>query len=127
MNYMNKDTLKKYKIEAEKIKSEIKELNVKTQKAIADIQSSESLNANQVTSLIQSSFNYLMQEMNYLNSRMDNLSSALWNHTDPSTHLPPCPGAGGMTSAIKGLGWDKDYQVAKRTVYASKDYIVDEE
>jgi len=43
-----------------------------------------------------------------------------WAGQHTSTHLPPIIGAEKMDNALKKLGLDGDYQVQKKTIYASK-------
>lgn len=48
----------------------------------------------------------------------------LTKHNDPSKHLPIIPSAEHMIRAVKALGLDKQYDVKKKTIYASKGEIV---
>lgn len=58
-----------------------------------------------------------------VHQRMDRMQSSMWAYQDGHAdgHLPKCPSTEHMTAAIKGLGWDKNYEVKKKQVFASKD------
>lgn len=49
------------------------------------------------------------------------VEDALYNHANSSTHIPPIQGAGKMQKALKALGIEDDYDIQKRTIFASKD------
>jgi len=39
-------------------------------------------------------------------------------------HLPVCPSTEHMATAIAALGWDKNYEVQKKQLFAAKDLFV---
>jgi len=74
-------------------------------------------------SQIQSCMNAIYSVANNLHSRMDRMQASIWNYQDShaSGHLPKCPSPEHMEAALKSLGWNKNFEVQKKTVYASKD------
>jgi len=52
------------------------------------------------------------------------IAQRLTKHTDASKHLPEIPSAEHMARAVKALGLDKQYDVKKKTIYASKGEII---
>jgi hypothetical protein len=63
----------------------------------------------------------LYSSLDYVNQRVDRVFNALWQFRDEHTngHLPSVKGAEQMQRAVDALGLDKEYDVQKRTVYAS--------
>ena len=43
---------------------------------------------------------------------------------NPGTHIPPMNGPSQMTKALQALGMSDDFEVKKRTIYASKGNVV---
>ena len=72
-------------------------------------------------SQIQSCMAAIYSVANNLHTRMDRMQSSMWAYQDSheAGHLPKCPSVEHMNAAIKSLGWDKNYEVKKKTVYAS--------
>lgn len=76
------------------------------------------------------SLNYQVSEMNrrfqYVWENINELRGLLYEHASDG-HLPPIEGAAAMSKALKALGLDGDYEVAKQVVYASTGEIQSEQ
>ena len=75
-----------------------------------------------IYSIVNNAVSYLYDEMNYNMGFVRQEIDDLWNynirHSDG--HLPSVQGTEQMTRAVKALGLDKEYEVAKKTIWASK-------
>lgn len=64
---------------------------------------------------------YLYYMVEAMSSYLSYIESSFYRYTQQHSqgHLPPINGAGQMENALKKLGMDSDYNVAKPTVFAS--------
>jgi len=64
---------------------------------------------------------YIYSMMQNMYSYLSYIESSLYKYEMEHSvgHLPPIEGASAMSKALKTLGLDGDYQVEKRTIYAS--------
>lgn len=81
--------------------------------------------ADQICAL-QSQLNYLDSRFQWVWENIDGLRSALYSHVSEG-HLPKIEGAAAMSKALKALGLDGDYEVAKQVVYASTGEVQSEQ
>ena len=58
------------------------------------------------------------RRIDYIHQRIDSLSNDLYDHKY-SGHIPPIKSVEQMNKALKSLGLDSEYDVAKRTIFAS--------
>lgn len=69
-------------------------------------------------SMIENVYSYTDYRFNSILSELDRLYTSFYQHTQ--NHLPPIVGADKMTKALKVLGLDGEYDVAKKTIFAAK-------
>jgi len=55
-----------------------------------------------------------------VHKRINQTQADMYAHKNDG-HLPKCPSPEHMEAALKALKWDKNFEVAKKTVFASKD------
>jgi hypothetical protein len=109
------------------IKSQIESLDKESKKILQTIKASITDTSPGIQPTI--SVNVISELANNLYDYIDNLRSAIWKIEDnfynmmsahKDGHLPPINGPEKMNKALSVLGLDGDYQVEKRTIYASK-------
>ena len=66
---------------------------------------------------IECVYRNMYNEFSWINERIDRLWKAYYEHTDK--HLPNPATPSQMQTAINALGMGEDYQVQKKTIYAS--------
>jgi hypothetical protein len=97
----------------------------KLEKVIADVGANPNPDKSDPATLSQitSCMNAIYSVASNLHNRMDRMQASMWNYQDSHAagHLPPCPSTEHMAVAIKNLGWDKNYEVKKKQIEASKD------
>lgn len=103
------------KLESSKFVSSATEFLKKYEKLSTSDEMTPDDKFNQLGSYVQD----LNSAMRWLQSDMQYLYSCIAAHIDSSSHLPPCPGTSQMAKAVKALGWDEDYDVAKKVVFAN--------
>ena len=60
---------------------------------------------------------YLHQRIDWMRESVNDIREMFWQHQEG--HIPKIVGATAMTKALKALGLDGDYDVAKKTIYAN--------
>ena len=58
------------------------------------------------------------RRMEYVWARMDRMEQRIWKH-ESEGHIPPIKSAEQLQRALAALGLDSEYDVQKRTIYAS--------
>jgi hypothetical protein len=77
----------------------------------------EALNREEFYRAIRSVHESIRYEQQYINSRINDLYSSFYRHTEDG-HVPKLSGSA-MTKLIKLLGLEDTYQIAKSTIYVS--------
>lgn len=72
----------------------------------------------ETASVSQSDIAWLAQRVDSLSQSIQQIWSSLAEHMTDG-HLPKIEGAGNMEKALKALGLNGDYEVAKKVIYAS--------
>jgi hypothetical protein len=66
---------------------------------------------------IEAVYDYMSYKCEYINDRIDYLARAFYEHTE--NHIPNPQTPSQMQQAIDAMGMGEDYEVKKRTIYAS--------
>ena len=75
---------------------------------------------------IQDCMDAMYAALNNVHQRISSLADDMYGYASSHAkgHLPVCPSTEHMATAIAALGWDKNYEVQKKQLFAAKDLFV---
>lgn len=90
-----------------------------TEASIGETEKKESYSTDEVYDMIEGLYSYVNYEMKYAFNRINYLAQSFYSHAYEG-HLPKVNGAEQMQKAVSALGLDGEYEVQKKTIWASK-------